>query len=81
MLVLKALDPWEPFSPGEKMVQLVTLDMAEPQWTNPHSLSCQEVCSRCVASAPDKMTRGQLTGHLPVVTPPHVERYVFLGPG
>lgn len=40
MLVLKALDPWEPFSPGEKMVQLVTLDMAEPQWTNPHSLSC-----------------------------------------
>lgn len=55
--------------------------MAEPQWTNPHSLSCQEVCSGCVTSAPAKMTRGQLTGHLPVVTPPRVERYVFLGPG
>lgn len=55
--------------------------MAEPQWTNLHSLSCQEVCSGCVASAPAKMTRGQLMRHLPVVTPPRVERYVFLGPG
>ena len=53
-----------------KMGQLVTPDTAEPRKTHPCSFSCQEISSSCVASALAKTTKGRLTEHLPMVTPP-----------